>query len=38
MLGAILQRLIMDRIEANMPLAQDVAQWHAGVVAENRSS
>lgn len=36
MLGAILQRLIMDRIEANMPLANaidDVAQWHASVVA-----
>lgn len=32
MLGAILQRLIMDRIEAHMPLEQaiaDVAQWHA---------
>lgn len=36
MLGAILQRLIMDRVEANMPLAhavQDAAQWHANVVA-----
>ncbi len=36
MLGAILQRLIMDRVEANMPLAhavQDAARWHAGVVA-----
>ncbi|MDD2924743.1 hypothetical protein [Rhodoferax sp.] len=36
MLGAILQRLIMDRVEANMPLAQaveDTAQWHAGIVA-----
>jgi len=36
MLGAILQRLIMDRVEAHMPLeqaVQDVAQWHAGVVA-----
>jgi len=35
MLGAILQRLIMDRVEASMPLAhavEDVAQWHAGVV------
>lgn len=35
MLGAMLQRLIMDRVEANMPLAdavEDVAQWHAGVV------
>lgn len=36
MLGAILQRLIMDRVEANMPLehaVQDAAQWHANVVA-----
>lgn len=36
MLGAILQRLIMDRVEANMPLehaVQDAAQWHADVVA-----
>ena len=36
MLGVILQRLIMDRVEANMPLehaVQDAAQWHAGVVA-----
>lgn len=36
MLGAILQRLIMDRVEANMPLEQavrDAAQWHASVVA-----
>ena len=35
MLGAILQRLIMDRVEANMPLehaVQDAAQWHASVV------
>lgn len=35
MLGAILQRLIMDRVEANMPLAhavEEVAQWHAAVV------
>lgn len=35
MLGAILQRLIMDRVEANMPLehaVQDAAQWHAEVV------
>lgn len=35
MLGAILQRLIMDRVEANMPLEQaiqDVAQWHAELV------
>lgn len=36
MLGAILQRLIMDRVEANMPLeyaVSDVAQWHANIVA-----
>lgn len=36
MLGAILQRLIMDRVEANMPLehaVQDAARWHANVVA-----
>lgn len=36
MLGAILQRLIMERVEAHMPLeqaVQDAAQWHAGVVA-----
>lgn len=36
MLGAILQRLIMDRVDANMPLehaVQDAAQWHASVVA-----
>lgn len=36
MLGAILQRLIMDRIEANIPLEQamqDAAAWHASVVA-----
>ena len=35
MLGAILQRLIMDRVEANMPLeqaVQDAAQWHSSVV------
>lgn len=35
MLGAILQRQIMDRVEANMPLAhavQEVARWHAGLV------
>lgn len=41
MLGAILQRLIMDRVEANMPLehaVQDAAQWHASVVAGNLSS
>lgn len=32
MLGAILQRLIMDRVEAGMPLEQavaDTAAWHA---------
>jgi hypothetical protein len=37
MLGAILQRLIMDRVEAHMPLehaVQDAAQWHASVVSE----
>lgn len=36
MLGAILQRLIMDRVEAQMPLAnaiEDAAQWHASIVA-----
>lgn len=35
MLGAILQRLIMDRVEAHMPLeaaVQDAARWHASVV------
>jgi hypothetical protein len=35
MLGAILQRLIVDRVEAHMPLEQaveDAAQWHASVV------
>jgi len=35
MLGAILQRLIMDRIEVNMPLAHavdDLAQWHSELV------
>lgn len=39
MLGAILQRLIMDRVEANMPLAhavEEVAQLHAGVVDSGR--
>lgn len=37
MLGAILQRLIMDRVEANMPLesaVKEVAEWHARVVSE----
>lgn len=36
MLGAILQRLIMDRVEAGMALEQavaDTADWHAGTVA-----
>ncbi|MCF8155021.1 MAG: hypothetical protein K9K35_03370 [Rhodoferax sp.] len=36
MLGAILQRLIMDRVEASMPLenaVQDAAEWHTRVVA-----
>ena len=40
MLGAILQRLIMDRVEANMPLenaVQDAAEWHGRVVAETLS-
>ncbi|MBU4113084.1 hypothetical protein, partial [Rhodoferax sp.] len=35
MLGAILQRQIMDRVEASMPLAnaiEEVAQWHAALV------
>lgn len=35
MLGAILQRAIMDRVEARMPLeaaVQDAAQWHASAV------
>ncbi|PKO37483.1 MAG: hypothetical protein CVU33_12825 [Betaproteobacteria bacterium HGW-Betaproteobacteria-6] len=37
MLGAILQRLIMDRIESGMVLEQaveDVATWHARLTAE----
>lgn len=37
MLGAILQRLIMDRVEAAMPLEQalrDVAEYHAQAVRE----
>ena len=41
MLGAILQRLIMERVEAHMPLEQavgDAAQWHASVVAGNLPS
>jgi len=36
MLGAILQRLIMDRVEAGMELERavaDTADWHAGAVA-----
>lgn len=36
MLGAILQRLIMDRIESGMVLEQaidDIAAWHARLVA-----
>jgi hypothetical protein len=35
MLGAILQRQIMDRVEAGMALEQaveDVARWHVSVV------
>ena len=38
MLGGILQRLIMERVEANMPLehaVQDAAQWHRSIVAGN---
>jgi len=38
MLGAILQRQIMDRIEIGLPLeqaVQDVAAWHAGVVGDS---
>lgn len=37
MLGAILQRAIMDKVEANMPLEQaieDVGQWHSSMVAD----
>jgi hypothetical protein len=37
MLGAILQRLIMDRVEAGVPLeqaVQNVALWHADTVRE----
>lgn len=40
MLGAILQRQIMDRVEAHMPLenaVQDTARWHANVVADQHS-
>lgn len=38
MLGAILQRLIVERVEANMPLVQaveDAARWHTTVVDGN---
>ena len=38
MLGAILQRQIMDRVEAGMPLENalsDVADWHKQTVAEH---
>lgn len=38
MLGAILQRQIMDRVEAGMPLEsaiEDVAEWHGRTVAES---
>lgn len=41
MLGAILQRLIMDRVEAQMPLAnaiEEVAQWHADVTSGKMES
>jgi hypothetical protein len=39
MLGAILQRQIMDRVEAQMPLEHavlDTARWHASVVADQQ--
>lgn len=39
MLGAILQRLIMDRVQANMPLPnaiEELAQWHANLVSGKR--
>lgn len=38
MLGAILQRQIMDRVEAGMPLesaVSEVADWHRQTVAEH---
>lgn len=38
MLGAILQRQIMDRVEAGMPLenaVSDVADWHRQTVADH---
>lgn len=38
MLGAILQRQIMDRIEAGMPLEAaiaDVAEWHGALVTDD---
>jgi len=41
MLGAILQRQIMDRVEAGMPLASavaEVADWHRQAVAEHPPS
>jgi len=41
MLGAILQRLIMDRVEARMPLAnaiEEVAQWHADLTSGKMQS
>lgn len=41
MLGAILQRLIMDRMEAGMPLEQaigDVAHHHSQIVATGASA
>lgn len=41
MLGAILQRLIMDRVEAHMPLeqaVQDTARWHASIVMAPREA
>jgi hypothetical protein len=41
MLGAILQRLIMDRIESSMPLeaaVEDAARWHAAIVAGTAAS
>ncbi|MBL0354188.1 MAG: hypothetical protein IPP03_16600 [Dechloromonas sp.] len=40
MLGAILQRLIMDRVEAGMALesaVQGAALWHSSLVANNPS-
>lgn len=40
MLGAILQRQIMDRVEAGMPLEnaiEEVAQWHRWAVSETEN-